>query len=37
MIFLEILGAALLLTIFGVGAWHIFSKYSKREKDDAQR
>jgi hypothetical protein len=30
MIFLEILGAAVLLTLFGIGAWHFFKHVTKK-------
>lgn len=37
MVFLEILGAALLLTIFGIGAWHIVKHFDKKEKSDGKQ
>lgn len=32
MVFLEVLGAATLLTIFGVGAWHVWKHFFKGEE-----
>jgi hypothetical protein len=37
MVFLEIVGALVLLTIFGVGAWRIVGYLTNKEKQDEQR